>query len=480
MLLTLTLTQPPATDLGHLLHKHPDRMQDFTLGFGRARVFYPEASDARCTAALLLDLDPVALVRGRPGAPSGDGLLASYVNDRPYAASSFLSVAIGRVLGSALGGRCARPGLAEAALPLEAAVAPVRVRGGPELVRRLFEPLGYAVAVADVGGDAAARCCTVSLAAETTVQRLLTHLTVLVPVLDDEKHYWVAEDEIGKLLRRGEGWLPGHPERELIARRYLKHRRPLARAALHQLAALDAAPDAPPDAVDEGSGAADGVAADGVAADGGDEEQRVVERPLALNERRMAAVLDVLKASGAARVLDLGCGAGRLLRALLGERQFTEIVGVDASARELDLARERLDLDRLPERQRARLLLLHSALTYRDRRLAGYDAAALVEVVEHLDPDRLPAFERAVFRHARPGIVVLTTPNRDYNLRFPALAGGAFRHRDHRFEWTRAEFAAWAGRTAAEHGYAVEIAGIGESDPELGQPTQMAVFRCAA
>ena len=464
MLLMLTLTRPPATDLGFLLHKHPERMQGFALGFGSAHVFYPEASAERCTAALLLDLDPVSLVRGRPGAGSGDGLLASYVNDRPYAASSFLSVAIGRVLGSALGGRSARPELAAAALPLEATVTPVRVRGGPELVRRLFEPLGYAVTVSAARDDADASCWTVSLAAETTVQQLLSHLYVLVPVLDDEKHYWVAEDEIDKLLRHGEGWLPGHPERELIARRYLKHRRPLARVALDRLASLD-------DTSDEQSATA--------ADEAGDEEQRIAERPLALNEQRMAAVLAALKASGAARVLDLGCGAGRLLQALLGECQFTEIVGVDVSSRELDHARERLGLGRMPERQRERLTLLHSALTYRDRRLAGYDAAALVEVIEHLDPERLPAFEQAVFGYARPGTIVLTTPNRDYNQRFPALAGGAFRHRDHRFEWTCAEFATWAGRVADAHGYAVEIAGIGEADADLGQPTQMAVFRCA-
>jgi len=337
-------------------------------------------------------------------------------------------------------------------------------------VRRLFEPLGYAVGATLAGGNESSSCWTVSLAATTTVQRLLAHLYVLVPVLDDEKHYWVAGDEIDKLLRHGEGWLPGHPERELITQRYLKHRKPLARLALDRLAALDDIPDTDPKVAEAACGGPD--------AGTGDEEQRLVERPLALNESRIEAVLGALKASGAARVLDLGCGAGRLLRALLAERQFTEIVGVDVSARELDLARERLGLDRLPERQRERLTLLQSALTYHDRRLAGYDAAALIEVVEHLDPERLPAFERAVFGAANPGTVVLTTPNRDYNQRFPALVGGAFRHRDHRFEWTRAEFAAWAGRVADAHGYAVEITGIGDSDPDLGQPTQMAIFQC--
>ena len=120
--------------------------------------------------------------------------------------------------------------------------------------------------------------------------------------------------------------------------------------------------------------------------------------------------------------------------------------------------------------------LLQSALTYRDRRLASYDAAALVE---HIEPERLPAFERAVFGHARPGTVVLPTPNRDYNARFPALAGGALRHRDHRFEWTRAGFRDWVERVCAGHGYAADISGIGDTDPDLGQPTQMAVFRCA-
>jgi 3' terminal RNA ribose 2'-O-methyltransferase Hen1 len=468
MLLTLTITHRPATDLGYLLHKHPARVQSFPLSFGQAHVFYPEAKDARCTAALLLDVDPVGLVRDRRG-PAGEGrALAQYVNDRPYVASSFLSVAIGAVFGSALAGSSReRPTLAGQAIPLSATLAALPCRGGETLLRRLFEPLGYSVAAerhpldetVPEWGDS--RYFSVTLAGELRLAELLRHLTVLVPVLDDEKHYWVGQDEVEKLLRRGEGWLATHPERQLIADRYLRHQRRLTRAALARLTEEESAdPDAE--------------------AEVGEREEAAVEERISLNQHRLGAVLGALKASGATRVLDLGCGEGRLLTALLGERQFTELVGVDASVRALQVAGERLRLDRLPERQRARLRLLHGSLTYRDDRLRGFDAAAVVEVVEHLDPSRLAAFERVLFEFTRPSTVVLTTPNAEYNVRWESLPAGRFRHRDHRFEWTRAEFRAWAERVAGRFGYAVRFLPVGPEDPEVGPPTQMAVFATAA
>ena len=471
MLLTLTTTHRPATDLGYLLAKHPDRLQTFQLSFGEAHILYPEATEERCTAALVLDLDPVALVRGRPGAGrDGDGAagpLATYVNDRPYVASSFLSVAIGKVLGSALGGRtAARPDLVAADLPLSATVGPVRVRGGLAVIRRLFDPLGYEVTAEPVPGTdgPAPLFWTLTLAADIRLQALLSHLYVLIPVLDDDKHYWVDEDEIEKLLRHGEGWLAAHPDREFITRRYLRRGPKLARQALGRLASLDA-------------GAGDAAAGTGDA--GGAPAAPPVEEPASLNDLRHQTVLQALQDAGAAKVLDLGCGEGKLLRLLMRDSRVTRITGADVSTQALDIARERLNLDRLPDRQRERLALLQSALTYRDRRLQGHDAAALVEVVEHVDPARLPAFERAVFAYARPGTVVLTTPNRDWNATVPALADGRLRHRDHRFEWTRAEFAAWTERIGAEHGYAVVRHGVGDPHPELGAPTQMAVFTCA-
>jgi 3' terminal RNA ribose 2'-O-methyltransferase Hen1 len=460
MLLTLTLTRPPATDLGHLLHKHPDRLQSFSLPFGQAHVFYPEAGEDRCTAALMLEVDPVGLIRRGVRFPRLD----QYVNDRPYVASSFLSVAIARVYGTALGGRSkARPDLVDEPLPLQARIAALPCSGGDGMLRRLFEPLGYRVHAVDHPLDemfpewGESRYFTVDLEGEVRVRDLLAHLYVLVPVLDAEKHYWVGEDEVEKLLRRGEGWLASHPERELIVNRYLKYRRSLTSEALTKLLEDE---EVDPDREVEARRV----------------EEEAVEEPLRLNEQRLGAVQAVLTARGATRVLDLGCGSGKLIQALLGEPQFTEIVGVDISHRSLELAASRLKLERLAPRQRERVRLFQTALTYRDERLAGFDAAAVVEVIEHLDRPRLRSFERVVFEHARPGAVVVTTPNREYNVRFDGLPAGNFRHRDHRFEWTRAELEDWAGEVAGRHGYSVRFLPVGPEDPEVGSPTQMAVF----
>ena len=462
MLLTLSTSYRPATDLGYLLAKHPARLQRFALSFGAAHVFYPEASEERCTAALLLDVDPIALSRGRAG--SGGPPLEPYVNDRPYAASSFLSVAIAQVFGTALAGRCKeRPELAETPLPLRAQLPSLPSRGGEAFLRDLFEPLGYAVDARrhpldpryPEWGDSA--YLAVTLEATARLRDLLSHLYVLVPVLDDKKHYWVGEDELEKLLRHGDGWLATHPAREAIASRYLRHRRGLARQALARLT-LEEQPD--PDAAEARSNA----------------EEAAVEAPLNLNQQRLVAVVRHLTDSGARRVLDLGCGEGNLLRALLPERQFLEIVGVDVSHRSLEIASERLRLERMSDRERQRITLLHGSLTYRDRRLEGYDAAAVVEVIEHLDPPRLEAFARALFGHARPGSIVMTTPNAEYNAVWSSLPAGAFRHRDHRFEWTRTDFRTWSRTQAEAFGYQVAFEPIGPEDPLLGPPTQMAVF----
>ncbi len=458
MLLTITTTHRPATDLGFLLHKHPDRAQRFGLPFGAAHVVYPEATEERCTAALVLDVDPVGRVRRGRGVSAF--ALAEYVNDRPYVASSFLSVALVTVLKSAMSGVCkGHEALAATKIELEARLPTVPARGGEALVRRLFEPLGYAVAVEPIALDARhpewgdSRHVGLTLRAAATLADLLTHLYVLLPVLDDDKHYWVDQAEIDKLVRRGGDWLPAHPEKALITRRYLKHQASLFHPALSRME--------------------DDMIADPAAQDA---KEEVLEERVSLRDQRLGTVRAALKASGARRVLDLGCGGGALLR-LLKDDGYEELVGVDVSHRSLEIAERRLKLDRMDDERRARIRLLQSPLTYRDKRLRGYDAAVLVEVVEHFDPPRLEAAELNVFASAQPATVIVTTPNVEYNVRWETLGAGQFRHPDHRFEWTRAEFAAWSEAVAERHGYRVELVPIGPEDPEVGPPTQMAVFR---
>ncbi len=464
MLLTITTTRAPATDLGYLLHKHPDRLQSFAVSAGAAHVFYPEATPERCTAALLLEIDPVALVRGPAGQNrNSDGALGQYVNDRPYAASSMLAVAIKEAFRTALTGRCdARPDLAAARIPLTIRIPALRCRGsrdGSTLAHRVFAPLGWRVDARPQPFQPAqwgdSPYLDLRLTGELRLADALNHLYVLLPALDDAKHYWVSTEEVDKLIRAGGDWLAGHPEKDLITRRYLSHQRKLTRSALARLAEAD---DTDPAELDNA-----------VTEDDDDKD-----KPLAVQRRE--AILAIIREIGARRVGDLGCGAGVLTRDLLADSQIEHVTAVDVSARALQLAARHLKLDQMPEAKRSRLTIFQSSLTYRDDRLAGLDAAVLMEVIEHLDPERIPALERVVLREAAPATVVVTTPNAEYNAHFETLPAGALRHRDHRFEWTRAEFRAWAGEAARNHGYQVRFLPVGPEHPQDGPPTQLAVF----
>ncbi|MFC7625029.1 3' terminal RNA ribose 2'-O-methyltransferase Hen1 [Microlunatus sp. GCM10028923] len=461
--LTLTTTHRPATDLGFLLHKHPERVQRFEQSFGTATVFYPEASEERCTAALLLEIDSVRLAR-TVGRGTPDFSLAQYVNDRSYAASSLLGAALADVFSTARGGRCrSRQELADSAIPLVITIPALPCRGGPGIALRIFEPLGWQVTAEAIPLDEEfedwgdSRYVRLTLTGTLRLADALSQLYVLLPVLDESKHYWQGPDEVDKLLRSGAGWLASHPDRTLITRRYLGRRSALTRTALARLAELDDDPEATLEPEVE------------------EEVAEPEERRRPLNQQRHDAVLAVLRDLGATSVIDCGCGSGQFLTKLIKERSLTRIAGTDVSVRALELARRRLRLDRLSEREAARIDLFQGALTYTDERLAGYDAAVLMEVIEHLDLPRLGALERVVFGDARPAAVLVSTPNSEYNPHYQGLSG--MRHPDHRFEWTRAEFAAWAHRVADDHGYSVAVSGIGEPDEELGAPTQLAVFR---
>jgi 3' terminal RNA ribose 2'-O-methyltransferase Hen1 len=461
LLLTIATSHQPATDLGFLLHKNPDRLHTVQFGFGTAHVVYPVATPDRCQAAVMLEIDPIGLVRGGHGHAD----LASYVNDRPYAASSYLSVALGKLFGTAMSGRSReRPELAAQPIPLEIGLPVVPCRGGEPLLRRLFAPLGYDIAARPLPLDHAfpawgdSHYLAVTLTGTLTLADALEQLFVLLPVLDDDKHYYVGEDEVSKLLRRGGQWLATHPDRDLIARRYLRHDRQLTRAALARLMADESAD---PDRADQEN----------------DQAEEAAEKKAGLHEQRIAAVVEAITDAGAQRVADLGCGSGKLIAELLKVGQIQHVTGLDVSHRALQAAARRLHVDQMSPRARERVELVHGSLTYADTRLRGFDAVALVEVIEHIDPVRLGAVERSVFGYARPGTVVITTPNAEYNPLFETLPAGQFRHGDHRFEWTRQQLRGWADDVADRFGYRVSLAGVGPQDEALGCPTQLAVFR---
>jgi 3' terminal RNA ribose 2'-O-methyltransferase Hen1 len=461
LLLSITNRGPDATDLGHLLHKHPARCHEVELAFGKATVFYPVAGTDECTATLLVEVDPIDMVRSA-GARQGGWALGQYVNDRPYAASSFLSVAIARAYGTALNARCTkRPELVDQPLDLEA-VLPVVPAGDPEILKRLFEPLGYTVETRRLPLDPAfpswgeSRYHHLVLRATLPLHLLLKHLFVLIGALDRAKHYWVGREEIDKLLAKGEGWLAHHPEKDWIVRRYLKYQVRLAREALERLAPEPEEGDEEEEAADTGT-------------------EPAVERKISLHEQRLDRVAELIASLQPASVIDLGCGEGKLLRRLLHQTKIPKITGMDVSSRVLEIAHERME--RVPPfKRQGRMEIFLGSLVYRDSRLQGYDVAALVEVIEHLDADRLDSLEEVVFAAAAPRTVIVTTPNREYNVLFEGMKPGMLRHADHRFEWTRAEFRDWAERVASQHGYEVAFESLGEEHADHGPPSQMAVF----
>lgn len=465
MLLTITTTHQPATDLGFLLHKHPDRFQSVKLSVGKAHIFYPESSEEKTTIALLLDIDPIEMIRGGKTLNSKDFALKNYVNDRPYVASSFMSVAIAKAFSTALNGTCAqKPELVGERLPFKVKISVLpSPKGGAVLIRKLFEPLGYKVALErhildeqfpDWGES---KYFTVELENTLTLSDLLSHLYVLIPTLDNDKHYFISKNEIDKLLEKGKNWLENHPEKEQIINRYLIHLKSYARIVIDRLNEKE-------------------NLAEELEENAESETKEVKERKESLHKQRLKLVVEQLKTTESQSVLDLGCGEGKLLKRLLKVKKFTKIVGMDVSYNELLKAKDNLRWDRMPLKQKERIELIQGSLAYRDKRLEGFDAATIVEVIEHMDENRLPALVRVVFEFAQPKVVIVTTPNAEYNALYESMKPSTFRHHDHRFEWTRNEFETWAKTITEKYNYSVEFLPIGEEDEKLGAPSQMAIF----
>jgi len=457
MLLTITYTGQNTSDLGYLLYKNPYRPQTFELNHGKVHVFYPEISNERTTVALLLDINPIDLARGKVGTAGGG--IFDYVNDRPYVSSSFLSTAISKVFGTAMTGRAdAHQSLSDSPLDLTANITMLPCRGEHEKLKSVFEPLGYEATYETLldDRDIESKYVNLTINGKIRLRDLLKHMYVLIPVFDRQKHYWVGPDEVEKLLRVGEGWLPNHPEKVYITGRYLNRRRSLVNMAFERLASTPANGEIMPAEPEE--------------------VEDKFDKKLNLNAQRLGSVVAALKNHGAKRIIDIGCGEGNLLSYLVKDPQFTNIAGVDVSHTALRRASVKLKLEHATDSMQQRIQLFQGSLTYKDSRFTGYDAACVIEVIEHLDMPRLAAFERIIFEFAKPPIVILTTPNKEYNTNYGLLYERDLRHGDHRFEWTREEFRNWASQTAEKFGYTVQFSEIGDADATHGAPTQMGVF----
>ena len=460
MLLTVTYEGTNTQDLGFLLHKHPDRAQQFVLNYGKAYVFYPEVSNERTTAALLLDIDPLDLAKGKVG--SKEGGLFDYVNDRPYASTSFMSTAIARIFGTAMSGRCDKnQELADTSLNLTACIYSLKDSNDDLLAHEMFEPLGYTVEEKRTLLNerfpewGASPYIDLTIKGTVRLSELLNHIYVLIPVFDRQKHYYTSEEEIQKLLDHGEGWLADHQYKEKLTRRFFAVKRDYARKALDILLADDIPDD-----------------------EGAENEPATTEREehIPLNDLRMETVKKAVLDSGATSVIDLGCGECKLTSMLLKAQQIKRITACDVSVGVLEKAIKKLHLDRMQPYMKNKLTLMQASLTYRDQRFEGYDCACMIEVIEHIDPLRIPAMERTVFEFASPHTVIVTTPNREYNSNYENIHEDTLRHHDHRFEWTRKEFGDWTKHICDKFSYSCEMIGIGDIDANFGSPTQMGVF----
>jgi 3' terminal RNA ribose 2'-O-methyltransferase Hen1 len=451
MFISMTTTYVPATDLGYLLHKHPDKMHKRTSSQSVNYCFFSEASVERCTVNLVLDIGlshSYGFSKERPK-PNYN----PHVNDRPYVAGSIMSVALNDMFRSAFNGQSKeKPELSRTEIPLEISIATVSCADGEAFIRGIFEPLGYQVDISGFQYDeefpewGQSPYFVLNLKANKQISVVLKQLYVLLPVLDDSKHYWIEMTEKDRLLKMGEGWLASHPLVEVITKRALKHLGSLSSEALNQLGHIE------PLLMKKAS------------------NEESLEKTVGINDLRMQRVLEILEQENVNSVIDCGCGEGKLIEKLLGETRIPLIKGFDVGLESLEAAKRRIDHGS----KEARVQLIHGSLVYLDDRLLGSEAIVLMEVIEHIDPSRLETMEKNIFGFVGSPLVVVTTPNFEYNQKF-AIRG--FRHPDHRFEWTRSQFSNWCQGIGSRFKYSFDIQFVGAEDQALGSPTQIGVFK---
>lgn len=460
MLLSITCEHEHSQELSWLFHKNPDKIQSFNIIAGKAFVFYPEYSDKKVKICLALDIDTVTLVR-KLKLPLDSHLLQHYVNDRPYVVSSFMSTAISNVFSSALNGNCKdKPELIDVIFPFEVEISVLKVIGGESLIKKFFEPLGYEVETESFNLDekfenwGKSRYYKVKLKNNLTLKDLLSHLYVLIPTFDMEKHFYIGNIEAENFLKKGESWLKTHPEKETIIKRYF---RKLGKYSNYILSKLNENQE--------------------------DEEKEleidieVKKKKESLQTIRINTIFDKLCELGTKTVADVGCGEGKLLRLLKNKPQFQKICGTDVVYKNLIIAKDKLDLDEVATHNLEKINIFQSSILYKDDRLKEYETICLIEVIEHIEEDRIVFLEKIVFGYLNTKNVLISTPNSEYNNVYMPENSDSFRHEDHRFEWNREEFKNWVEKICNNFNYNADFFGIGDYNEQFGYPTQAVILK---
>ena len=495
MYLTVKAAGPHAGMISHLLAKNPHNRYERNEKGARVRLIYSAFAEEKIEFTIFATPDPIDLVKGSPHSYD----ITQYINDREFVVSSLFCSYIRPALGTALNGKpkADYADWVEHVFPLEVTFGPVASNLPDAVIESLFTALGYEADIergaAEYTFDLKSRSSVrnIRVSGQATLQQMLRQLFILMPVLDDYKHYYIGTEEIDKLQRYGEGWLQDHPQQELIIKRALRFApliadyRKLAgdnvqKAAVNLLDTNTTDTDANTlqqpgnEQITTGITASQQGEADTLSSSADVQETAVP--PIRLNELRYQAIVDQVSSLPRRRsVVDFGAGEGKLSVRLAGIEGVEQVYAVEPSAYAGLRALERFGkLER--EGQQIVPRLVTGSLFYRDDQWAGQDVIILCEVIEHINEHRLPQVMATLLDEYHPETLIMTTPNREYNAVYE-MEEQEIRHTDHRFEWTRAEWADHCQDWVSGRPYEVSLHGIGDISEIHGQPTQMAVFR---
>ncbi|WP_342431763.1 3' terminal RNA ribose 2'-O-methyltransferase Hen1 [Neobacillus sp. FSL H8-0543] len=443
MQLSLTVRGTGAETVSYLIAKNPTNLYERNEKGFKVRLVYPTFTNDEAEFLIYVQPDPIDLARN--SAEKYD--ITSYINDREFAVSSIFVSAIRKALGTALNGKPDEEYTEWVDHPfvMELNFGPVATDLNDREIEDLFKPIGYKVTiesgVSTFREKSSAKFITIT--GEQTVQNALKHISTLIPVIDNYKHYFIDEREVEKLDRYGDDWLESHPAKLLILKRALRYQSLIVKSKFYHRE---------------------------------QSTKGIVEQPkVRLNEQRYDAIVNYIKGlPNRETIVDLGAGEGKLSVQFGFIDGVKEILSIEPSSKSRVKAIKRFQEENDKERY-IEPKSLAGSLYYFDERLQNKDIIVLCEVIEHIDEHRLPNIFKTIVNDYRPRILIVTTPNQEYNVVYEM--DDEMRHDDHRFEWTRAEFREKCEQWTKDSSYQVSFQGIGEEIESYGQPTQMAIFR---